>query len=417
MRRAADRMERRGWRAGLLVLAAVLAAAAPAAASEQPRFEPSGPDAATYGEAAGYPVGGYRDLDAPDHLIGSYSHFDAIFPARGVVHPAAVWAFRRAAAEPDIHYLWNGKSLTLADYLAHVHATGLLVARDDTILLERYRYGRTDRDRFTSASMAKTLIALLMGVAVQDGRIRSLDDQARSYVPALGDSPYGQARLRDLLHMASGVAAPDRAVVDGLYAQPARGDAAMLAGFRDRAAPAGSTFRYACGDTEVLALVLRAAVDRPLSAYMSEKIWQPIGAEQDASWVVDRSGMEVGCYGFNATLRDWGRLGRLLADGGSWNGRQVIPRDWLVAATAAGRGTAQPRGPEGRLGYGYQLWVMPGGHAGFALVGAEGQLVLVDPQSRLVMVQMAVGEDMVPVATGRSETLALWRGLVHGLAR
>lgn len=401
--------------ARILASGVVLTALSGAAEAQSPQYEPSGPNAAKYGEAQGFPIGGPYTYAKTPYVIGSYSHFDAIFPARGVPHPATVWNFRRAPEEPAIRYQWDGKTQSLDDYLTHIDVTGLLIVKDDTILVERYRYGRTDRDRFASASMVKTLTAMLLGIAMQEGRIQSLDDKAMRYVPALGSSPYGVTSLRDLLHMASGVASNDRPLLSGLYGLGKNDDAAVLASFRGHETPAGSAFHYACGDSQTLGMVVRSAIGKSLAAYMSEKIWQPIGAEQDASWTIVRSGQELACYGFNAILRDWGRVGRLLAYDGNWNGRQLIPRQWLIDATTVPKGVPQPTGFKNTLGYGYQVWIIPGDRRMFALMGAEGQFILVDPASKLVMVQTAVGVD--PGGLQGAETISLWRALVQGLDR
>ncbi|MET1028785.1 MAG: serine hydrolase [Dongiaceae bacterium] len=402
--------------ARLLVGAALLTAGSESVYAQSPQFDPSGLDAEKYGAAQGFPIGGPYTYAKPPFVIGSYSHFDSIFPARGVPHPTTVWNFQRAAAEPEIRYQWDGKTQSLDDYLAHIHVTGLLIGKGDTIFVERYRYGRTDRDRFASASMVKTLNAMLLGIALQDGRIQSIDDKAQRYVPTLGSSPYGVSTLRNLLHMASGVASNDRPLLTGLYTLSKNDDAAVLASFRGHAAPAGSVFNYACGDSQTLGMVVRSAVGKPLATYMSEKIWQPIGAEQDASWTIVGSGQEFACFGFNAILRDWGRIGRLLAHDGNWNGRQLIPKQWLIDATTVPKGIAQPPTTvKNVLGYGYQVWIIPGDRRMFALVGAEGQFILVDPASKLFMVQTAVGVD--PAGIQGAETISLWRALVQSLGQ
>src|SRR5262249_21636673 len=138
------------------------------------------------------------------HLVASYSHFDELTPARIVARAVAPWPFRRAA-EPEISYTFSGERHTIADYLGRHPATGLLLARDDTIFYEHYQYARTDRDRLLSQSMAKTIIATLIGMAVADGAIKSIDDDAASYVAGLAGTEYGKTSVRALLHMSSGV--------------------------------------------------------------------------------------------------------------------------------------------------------------------------------------------------------------------
>jgi CubicO group peptidase (beta-lactamase class C family) len=293
--------------------------------------------------------------------------------------------------------------------------TGLLIGKDDKILVERYQYGRTDHDRFTSASMAKTMVAMLLGIASVDDSKFSIDRQAAAFVPGLRHSAYGETTLRDLLHMSSGVTANDGVLIHKLYAHRASGDAQVLAAFEKRPMKPGVGFHYSCGDSETLGLVLYNMAGKSLAAYLSEKIWQPIGTEEDASWSIDTSGEEVTCFGLNATLRDWGRVARLLASDGLWNGRQIIPKRWLLDATTIRSKDSQlePGRASQRFGYGYQLWILPGTRRMFALIGADGQFILVDPSAKLFMVQTAVC--ISPFDAQTAETLKLWHSVVKEL--
>lgn len=393
----------------LLVALPLYAGDAPA-----PVFRAGGPDAAKYGQAEGYPKGEPFHDDSQLHMVGTSSHFDELFPSHKVPHAAKPWVFRRAAAEPEIHYEVGGQKYTLADFLDRVPATGLLIIHDDTILAEYYQYARTDHDRFISNSMAKTFVSMLMGIAVAEGRIKSIDDTAGTYVPALKGSAYGDTSLRALLAMSSGVSIDEKTFWRGIF-RPTGDTGAALAKAGERAVGAGTQFKYSGGDSEVLTTVLRHSFGVPLAQVLSEQIWKPIGAEEDASWAVDASGQEVGPWGFNATLRDYGRFGRLLAWDGAWNGKQLIPRAWILAATTVrpedkqvAVGAASPY-----LGYGYQLWVLPGDRRQFALFGANGQCIFVDPKSKLVLVQTAVRVDDERVSSGKTHTLALWNALVR----
>ena len=139
-------------------------------------------------------------------MVGMYSHFDKLHPMRTVPKPATPSVLKRAADEIVPVYHYDGRQKVIGDYLDTHPVTGLLIARDDTILFEHYRYARTDKDRFLSQSMAKTLTGLLVGIAVSEGAIHSIDDTAATYVPELTGTEYGATPLRALLHMSSGVA-------------------------------------------------------------------------------------------------------------------------------------------------------------------------------------------------------------------
>jgi CubicO group peptidase (beta-lactamase class C family) len=184
--------------------------------------------------------------------------------------------------------------------------------------------------------------------------------------------------------------------------------------FRTRDRPAGERFSYSSAETQVLGLVLRAATGRPLADYLSEKIWQPMGAEADASWLIDKGGYEAAFIGVNATLRDYGRLGLLLANDGAVDGRPVIPAAWVRAATTPAGEPFEAGKTSTLLGYGYQTWTVPGPEPQFMLRGLRGQAVFVDPTSKLVMVHTAAGDVGGQPTLGT--LLALWWGVVDSLA-
>src|SRR5262249_8128445 len=176
-----------------------------AAPGPAPRFTADGPDADDYGALDGFPIGDRRTFFSVPFLVGSHSHLDQIFESRVVARPETPSRLGRAASEPVIQYYYQGTAADLDLYLLRNPTTGLLIARDDTILVERYQYGRNDHQRFPSWSMAKTVTSMLIGVAIAEGRIRSVDDLAATYVPELAGTEYGRTSLRHLLQMSSGV--------------------------------------------------------------------------------------------------------------------------------------------------------------------------------------------------------------------
>jgi CubicO group peptidase (beta-lactamase class C family) len=239
-----------------------------------------------------------------------------------------------AATTPD--YVYMGR--TIDDFLARRRITGLMVIKDGVVQLERYQYDRTPAHRLLSNSMAKSITSIAVGIALEEGRIRSLDDNAAVYVPELANSAYGETPIRALLRMSSGVQFSER--YDGaddlsmyLFRQFRDGTVAALRSFSAHDAPTGQRFQYASVETIVLGLVIRGATGQTLSAYVAERLWQPMGAEADATWIVDPGGIEYAWGNFNASLRDWGRLAMLLADDGAREGKQIMPRDYLLEAT------------------------------------------------------------------------------------
>ena len=367
------------------------------------------PDEWALGKDEGYPVCSPGPRTETRFLIGLVSRRDEVAASRRVECGLRVRPLDRGE-QPAWRYEWRGEACGLDDYLRRHRTTGFLVLRGDRVLAERYQYDRHARHRMTSMSMAKTVVAMLVGIALEEGAIGSLDDRAQDHVPDLAGSPYGGTRLRHLLSMSSGVrftesynGRDDVAMLSRLsLLGGSEGGPATLAPFCEREHPPGERFRYSSAESQALGLVLRAATGMTLAQYLSERIWIPMGAEAHASWLVDRGGYEAAFTGLNATLRDYGRLGLLLADDGAIPGRQVIPAAWVRAATCA------KFGESALLGYGYQTWILRGLRRQFVLRGVRGQALFVDPAARIVMVHTAAGEIGTPVG----ELLALWRSVV-----
>jgi CubicO group peptidase (beta-lactamase class C family) len=422
----APRISRRAALAGLAVSVVGSAAPGKAASAETdagPVFAPSGPDAERYGAAEGFPIAVPLRVnqpgDPPDkYKIGAYSHYDEIHPTRRIARAATPWTFKRAPL--DFRYSYKGSPASLTDYLSRNPVTGLLVAKDDTILFEHYQYGRTDRDRFNAGSMTKSITGMLVGIAVAEGAIKSVDDTPETYVPGFKGSEYGRTPIRDLLHMSSGVEFRETEndnrdlnrlwidmVIGGFVSK--KGTIGSIVQFNKRIAPSGTRYFYASIEPDVLGVVLRHALGKSLSDYFREKVWEPIGAEAGAMWLVDAEGFELAHAFFNAALRDYARLGRLLAHDGNWNGKQIVPREWMIEATTlrASDTYLMPGKATPRLGYGYLIWLLPGSRRQFALRGFPGQRIYVDPVSKLVLVQTGVGptEELEEMWAALSEQL------------
>ncbi|GLS17523.1 hypothetical protein GCM10007874_05380 [Labrys miyagiensis] len=384
-----------------------------------PVFSPTGFDAEFYGEPLGYPAA--LPIEQQSNMVGGFSHYDLLFPTRAVAAPGQASPLKRADHDFSASFTRWGITYSIEDYLKRNATTGLLIARGDTILFEHYQYGRTDHDRLTSQSLSKTLVGMLVGIAISEGAIHSVDDPAATYVPELVGSELGRTPLRALLHMASGMGferdySPDSDLTRSNRLHVA-GDMpdilAALPSFKTRIAPPDTLWRYANVNAEILGLVLARATHMPLSRYLESRIWQPMGAEAQASWRVDASGQEIASCCFNAVLRDYARFALLLAHDGAWNGRQIIPRQWVLDATrpvVAGSFLALDKS-EHPSGYGYLVWLMPGPRRTFELRGIYGQRIFIDPQSQLVMVHTAVRRQ--PVDDPREAMVdALWQSVL-----
>jgi CubicO group peptidase (beta-lactamase class C family) len=370
------------------------------------------------GSLAAHLVAGER----PEALLDSFSGaLTQAHPHRVVRKPDQAAPFARTdAPAPTFAYEHQGRRLGSDDYLERQRVTGLLVLHRGSIVLERYGHGRGESTRFLSASIAKSVVGLLVGVAIEEGSIASIDDPARRYVPALAGHPHGETSIRHLLEMSSGVQFAERydggddlaKLIDATIGQRSAGAAAALLPFRERRVEPGKLFYYSSADTQVLGLVLRGATGMSVSEYLSTRLWQPMGAEDDGSYLVDAAGQEAVYAFLHARLRDFGRLGLLVANDGRAGGKQVVPAAWVRRATETAGPHAQPFVASSYFGYGRQVWVFPGSKRRFAFIGVRGQAILVDPELQLVLVQTAVWHTAGDRAA-RAELLALWRGIVE----
>jgi CubicO group peptidase (beta-lactamase class C family) len=396
------------------------------------------PDEELLGKSQGYPLGNASTWYNNPYRVGSWSAMDKVpgVQVRPVSRPAEASPLPRAASPASISYRYKNTSYTLADYLERQRATGLLILKNGEIIAEHYRYGRKDDARFLSFSMAKSVTSLLVGKALSLGLIASLDDPAEKYVKELAGSPYGATTIRQLLRMSSGLTFTERYDGKDDVARLTRAGAGapgagkpldVLKSITERHSPSGEKFVYASGETDVLGRVVVGATGKSMAELTTEWIWKPMGAEHDAFWRVFADGQEQAYGGFNASLRDWARLGQLLANDGraidKATGKpgavQVVPMDYLLDATDATRQPPafRPRTATPYFGYGYQFWLMPMRARTFALQGVHGQTVYVQPSTGIVMVLTSVWEYAggKPDPQAYEERDALWRGVLQSL--
>ena len=388
------------------------------------------PDEQALCKDRGYPVGTPSRWFFDECVrVGSFTHQGEIPGLFGgqpnTLRPGADPMPLPAAAQvPD--YRWSvgtESGLTLDDYLARQRTMALLVVRNGVLEVERYQYDRTPSHRFLSQSMAKTVTAMAVGFAAQEGKL-ALDDRADRHAPALAGTLYGEATVRQLLRMSSGARFEER--YDGRDDLARYGAAALRGGaaagasvITERAHPAGAVFNYASAETDMLALVLRGATGQTLSQWLEPRLWQPMGAETSALWRAGADGLERAGGNLNATARDWARLGTLLAHDGvrpdKPQGGPLLPQDFLLEATDWKRHPEAfaPRKATPYYGYGYQVWTFPGAKRRFALLGVYGQSIFVDPEQKLVMVHLAANATARAGQTSMAREMgALWNGIV-----
>lgn len=352
--------------------------------------------------------------------INSFTFREAkdVFEYRDVKRGGDVWDLPR-----------RGGFAMPGDYEAFAERTftnAMLVIRDGAIVFEDYRNRMTPETRHVAFSMSKTFTALLVGIALDRGEIASLDDRADKYVPQLSGTGYDGVTIRQILQMRSGVAYEERYDFgeNPSFAGKLHGEAIVNNRMRfaagaletTRANQPGSKFNYSTLDTMVLGWILEEATGQKLERQMEERIWQQIGAESDGFWLADGppgaegvSGRALNGMGYNATLRDFGRLGLLMLQGGQRDGRAIVPDGWLAQASAM-----LPLRPEDtddqRTGYGYQIWQLDDEPGAYAAVGLGGQYIYVHPQSRTVIVKLSYYPPAKPPEV-EPDTIAMFKAI------
>jgi len=271
-------------------------------------------------------------------------------------------------------------------YMAQQRTAAIVILHDGKLRLERYGLG-FDRDgRWTSFSVAKSMTSTLIGAAMRDGNIRSLDDKVSDYIKEMKGSAYDDVSIRQLLTMTSGVrwnedyADPNSDVARFNNHQPEEGVDALVSYLRKlpRAAPPGTRWNYSTGETNLVGILLNRATGKPLASYLSEKIWIPAGMEQQATWILSRTGQEISGCCVQAATRDFARFGQFVLGGAKVGGQPIVPDDWLAQATTRQADIGRP----GR-GYGFQWWTYDDGS--FAARGIFGQGIFIDPKRKLVI--------------------------------
>jgi CubicO group peptidase (beta-lactamase class C family) len=329
----------------------------------------------------------------------------------------------RAAHGTHVHALPQGRSLTLAGqdgagflagYMDKHHLAGVMVLQHGRVRLQRFGLGFGPEQRWTSFSVAKSVTSTLLGIALQRGDIRSLDDTLGTYIPELRDSAYAKVTVQQLLTMTSGVRwnedyADAKSDVAQMYLHPCvDGQAHILTYLKKqpRQWPAGTHWNYNTAETDLLGILVQRATHRSLAAYLADTIWKPYGMAADAYWVKDEcDGSDTGGSGLSATLGDYARLGQFMLDGGRIAGKPVVAKAWLDGALRRQENVDNPD-----RGYGYLWWTDSDGS--YAAIGIFGQMVYVDPSRQLVIAQVGAW----PHATS-DELVAARRAFVASVKR
>ena len=317
----------------------------------------------------------------PAQQVAGYRNMEKISPARRISASTAPSILSEAPVGlSGVSFMHDGVEMTVDQYCAEGSVAGLIVLQNGTVVYERYGLGNDQTTRWASWSVAKSITSLLVGAAVHDGYIESIDEKVTAYLPRLKDSAYEGATIRNLLHMASGVEWNED------YVDPQSdvnsvpwGTLPLQRYLRNRGAAAepGTVFNYNTAETNLVGTLLRAAIGNNLSTYLSEKIWQPVGMETDAYWTLtEPGGGEFGGCCLSITLRDYARIGLFaLREGRLEDGTQVLPEGWMHNATQPSPAASE---------YGYLWWLR--GDGSYRASGVFGQGISIHPQEDIVIV-------------------------------
>lgn len=313
-------------------------------------------------------------------------------------HMQDIFPSIKVNAGSKIYPLEDGKTMgsvfndiSVENYIKENNVGGLIVLKDGKVRLEKYGKGIDQNTVWTSFSVAKSVTSMLLGAALKEGAVKSLDDQLSEYIPELMQVDYGKVTVRQLLTMTSGIGwnedyGDHHSDVAQMYLQPCDGTEPHILTYMKKlkfVTQPGKTWNYSTGETDLLGILIQKATGKSLAEYLSEKIWKPWGMEHEAYWVADEcSNLNLGGSGLSATLRDYARLGTVMLQKGKSGDQSLFAEEWMKDATSLLQATGDDGG-----GYGYLWWRFPNGN--FAAFGIFGQMIYINPKTNVVIAQFA----------------------------
>jgi CubicO group peptidase (beta-lactamase class C family) len=352
----------------------------------------------------------------PEERIVNFRSWETLYPVAVVHRSGEAFHFKEKPVELPVSFTHNGNTRTLAEWLDETTTTNFLVVKDDTIVYEQYFRGNTKDSKATSMSVAKSFTSAMVGLCVADGLIASIDDPITKYVDFLKGSGYDGVPIRHILEMSSGIKFNEKYDDNKSDIMVMVGSVSVGKSIKDYAKalvnekPSGTDFNYASIDTNILGFLIEAVTKKSPAQFLEERIWGPLGMESDAFWGMDNRGNVLTFMGLNVTARDYAKFGRLYLNKGNWNGKQIIPAQWVADSTQVEKDYLKLIDEYWKgwdIGYGYQWWIPAGNEGEFTAIGVWGQYIYVNPTKKLIIVKNSVDpgfdlRDMETVAAFRA---------------
>ncbi|WP_016969181.1 serine hydrolase domain-containing protein [Pseudomonas tolaasii] len=367
------------------------------------------------------------DLFTGAEQYSNFYRLEEIFPSEKTQKSSYPfeWAVGKAVNLPK-EYTYEGRRHETQELLSQTETSALLIIKNGQIRYENYWLTGGKERHWTSMSVAKSFVSALYGIAIAEGTINSIDDPASKYLPVLKGSAYDGVKLKDILQMSSGVhwdedyANPDSDIAHLGLVMASGSSLLDFVKTLKRELPPGTFNRYCSADTLVLGLVLEAATGKTLAAYTQEKLWAPLGATQDAYWIKDNSSHTLAFGGYNATARDYARLGEMYRLNGKFKGKQIVPASWVKASLtpdAPHLVPGQRTSSDSTMGYGYQWWLPEGEEHDYSAIGIFNQFIYVNPGHHTVIVKLSASRNYAKTDNESSwrekETIELFRQIAQ----
>ena len=322
-----------------------------------------------------------------EQKLEGFGNIKEILPTRQVSKSQNFYPFRYDLLDlSNLKYKFKGEEFSLEDFIQTFKIAGLIVIRDGVILYESYDFGNDETTKWVSFSVTKSVTSMLLGAAIKDGHIKSVEDKVTIYLPQLLNSNYKDVSIKQVLQMSSGIDWNED-YEDPLSDVNIAGALNSLNLYEylnnlNKKSSAGNKFNYNTGETNLIGGIVRAAIGDNLSNYLEKKIWKPFGMEFNAYWVIDTDyEQELGGCCLNATLRDYARLGMFAMNNGKLNnGVEILPKNWMKDSTTPSRNNSY---------YGYQWWLDGPAYQSFYADGIFGQFIWIDPVSKTVVAMHA----------------------------